>query len=468
MGSEWRKVILKDYCTKIGSGATPRGGSSVYLDAGEISLIRSQNVYNDGFKTNGLVYITEEAAQKLNNVAVEEGDVLINITGDSVARVCLPIANILPARVNQHVAILRPEKKEFDSRYLRYFLITPFQQTLLLNLASAGATRNAITKGMLESFEVTKPPLPEQKSIAQILGSLDDKIELNRQMNQTLEQMAQALFKSWFVDFDPVIDNALAAGNEIPEPLQKRAQKRKQLDGARKPLPENIQQLFPAEFEFSEELDRWVPRGWKVKALNEFINVKHGFAFKGKFFSPEPTNDILLTPGNFKIGGGFKGDKFKYYNSEYPEDYILRKGDLIITMTDLSKAGDTLGYPAIVPDGGNKKYLHNQRLGKVEYKTDSFDTSYLYHCLCTDRYRNEILGNTSGSTVKHTSPTKILAHNIVISQTGIEKYFSKYVASLNEKVAINNLEIESLTKLRDTLLPKLVSGEVRVPEEMLT
>ena len=213
-----------------------------------------------------MVYITEEAAQKLNNVIVEEEDVLINITGDSVARVCMPDASILPARVNQHVAILRPEKKEFDSKYLRYFLIAPFQQTLLLNLASAGATRNAITKGMLESFEVIKPPLPEQKAIAHILGSLDDKIELNRQMNQTLEQMAQALFKSWFVDFDPVIDNALAAGNKIPESLQKRAEQRRMLSQSkqgdkRKPLPEDIQSLFPAEFEFSEELDRWMPRG---------------------------------------------------------------------------------------------------------------------------------------------------------------------------------------------------------------
>ncbi|MDA3853889.1 MAG: restriction endonuclease subunit S [Bacteroidales bacterium] len=208
MGSEWKTIELQECCLKIGSGSTPRGGSSVYLTSGDTSLIRSQNVHNDGFKNNGIVYITADAANKLKNVIVEENDVLINITGDSVARACMPDSSYLPARVNQHVAILRPNQEELDSRFLQYYLISPSQQGLLLTLASAGATRNALTKVMLERLEITKPPLKEQKKIAHILGSLDDKIELNRQMNQTLEAMAQALFKSWFVDFDPVLDTA--------------------------------------------------------------------------------------------------------------------------------------------------------------------------------------------------------------------------------------------------------------------
>lgn len=96
-------------------------------------------------------------------------------------------------------------------------------------------------KAAIKQFKYSLPPLPEQKAIAHILGTLDEKIELNRRMNETLEQMAHTLFKSWFVDFDPVIDKALAAGNPIPEPLQKRAEKRKALGDKRKPLPEDIQ-----------------------------------------------------------------------------------------------------------------------------------------------------------------------------------------------------------------------------------
>lgn len=265
----------------------------------------------------------------------------------------------------QRLITLRGKKGILNNGYLLYYLMSVRGQHELLSRAS-GTTVQGIKRTEFAKVKIPIPTISEQKAIAHILGSLDDKIELNRQMNQTLEQMAQALFKSWFVDFDPVIDNALAAGNTIPDALQKRAEQRKELGKKRKPLPRDIQSLFPSEFAFSEELEKWVPLGWKTQALNEFINVKHGFAFKGKHFSVEPTNDILLSPGNFKIGGGFKGDKFKYYNAEYPEDYILKEGDLIITMTDLSKAGDTLGYPAIVPDGGEKRYLHNQRLGKVE------------------------------------------------------------------------------------------------------
>ena len=157
MASDWEEVVLGEHCSKIGSGATPRGGSSVYLEQGDVSLIRSQNIYNDGFKESGLVYITEDAAEKLKNVIVEDKDILLNITGDSVARVCLVDNKFLPARVNQHVAIIRPLEESFDPTYLRYQLTSPYMQSLLLNLASAGATRNALTKNMIETLSVSKP-----------------------------------------------------------------------------------------------------------------------------------------------------------------------------------------------------------------------------------------------------------------------------------------------------------------------
>src|SRR3972149_4557634 len=170
-----KNVILGKVCEKIGSGATPRGGSDVYLPQGEIALIRSQNVYNDGFKKDGLAYITEEHAKELDNVAIEPDDILLNITGDSVARCCQVPKELIPARVNQHVAIIRPNKDKLDARYLRYHLIDPVMQDYMLMLAGGGATRNALTKGMIESFEIPAPSLPEQRAIAGILGSLDDK-----------------------------------------------------------------------------------------------------------------------------------------------------------------------------------------------------------------------------------------------------------------------------------------------------
>ena len=162
------EVALGDVCTKIGSGATPRGGKDVYLEEGGYTLIRSQNVHNDSFHRGGLVFIGEDHANELQHVEVFEEDVLLNITGDSVARVCQVAPDVLPARVNQHVAIIRPDPADLEPSYLRYYLASPAMQTLLLSWAGSGATRNALTKAMIESLEISLPPLSEQRAIAHV------------------------------------------------------------------------------------------------------------------------------------------------------------------------------------------------------------------------------------------------------------------------------------------------------------
>lgn len=210
--SLWKKYKLKDLCTKIGSGSTPRGGQESYFSSG-ISLIRSQNVLDFSFSKNGLAFISDKQADELSNVTVEKEDVLLNITGDSVARVCQVPFEVLPARVNQHVTILRAKNDILHSEYLKYYLLSPFQKEKLLSLSSSGATRNALTKTMIEDFDIKLPSISEQHRIASILSSLDDKIELNRKMNKTLEQMAQAIFKKWFVDD---VD-----GNNLPQGWRK-------------------------------------------------------------------------------------------------------------------------------------------------------------------------------------------------------------------------------------------------------
>ena len=191
---------LADICSKIGSGATPRGGKEAYCEKG-ISLVRSQNVLDFSFSHDGLAFINNEQAAKLSNVEVFDGDILLNITGDSVARACIMDSAFLPARVNQHVAIVRGRKSHVLNRYLLYFL--QWQKGYLLQLASAGATRNALTKGMLEQLEIDLPSLDEQKRIVAMLGALDDKIELNNKINENLEKQATAIFKSWFIDYLP-------------------------------------------------------------------------------------------------------------------------------------------------------------------------------------------------------------------------------------------------------------------------
>lgn len=176
-------VKLIDICEKIGSGATPRGGKEAYCDEG-ISLVRSQNVLDFSFSRDGLAFINDEQAKRLNNVEVHAGDVLLNITGDSVARACLMDDEYLPARVNQHVAIIRGNKEKVLNNYILYFL--QWRKDYLLQLASAGATRNALTKGMIEQLEIDLPTLDEQKKVVDLLASIQNKIQLNQKINDNL------------------------------------------------------------------------------------------------------------------------------------------------------------------------------------------------------------------------------------------------------------------------------------------
>jgi type I restriction enzyme S subunit len=189
---------------------------------------------------------------------------------------------------------------------------------------------------------------------------------------------------------------------------------------------------------------------WKETSLAAVMDVKHGFAFPGENIRDEPPGDILLTPGNFAIGGGFKGDKFKYFDGEVPKDYVLKEGELVLTMTDLSKQADTLGYPAIVPKPRGPRFLHNQRLGKVLIKRGAdLDRGFLFYLLRTAEYRNEVLASATGTTVKHTSPGRILAHKANIPPLAEQKAIAAVLGALDDKIELNrrmNATLEAMAR----------------------
>ncbi|MBT0718615.1 hypothetical protein HGT71_10170 [Rosenbergiella epipactidis] len=169
--------------SKIGSGATPKGGQKAYKKSG-ISLIRSLNVYDSEFKVEGLAFIDDDQAGKLSNVVVEEGDVLLNITGASIARCCIAPVEFLPARVNQHVCIIRPNK-ELNSAYLNYLLISPKFKAALLFQGAGGATRQALTKVMVSNLDIPLPPLEKQ---IELVG----KVNLLSKKNRALKELVNS------------------------------------------------------------------------------------------------------------------------------------------------------------------------------------------------------------------------------------------------------------------------------------
>lgn len=184
---------LSELTEKIGSGATPRGGNTVYESVGT-ALIRSQNVLDNAMKLDGIARISAQAADQLRGVTVNSGDVLLNITGDSIARTCLVDENVLPARVNQHVAIIRTGP-DLNPGYLQKYLVHPATKAHLLSI-SAGGTRKALTKKTIGALEIPMRPIGEQRAIAEVLGALDDKIGANTRQAATARELMVALASS--------------------------------------------------------------------------------------------------------------------------------------------------------------------------------------------------------------------------------------------------------------------------------
>ncbi|MCV9387496.1 restriction endonuclease subunit S [Reichenbachiella ulvae] len=227
MSEEWKEVRIGDYCKLQGGYAFK---SNDFQERG-VPVVKIKNIQGSTVTLkDSQCFSEEDVSEKLEKFKLNHGDVLIAMTGaGSVGRVGrLICCENEYGLLNQRVGRFDVNPIKLNREFLYYVLIQPrFQEALFM--AGSGSGQPNLSPSQIESFKINLPPLPEQKAIAKILGDLDAKIELNRQMNQTLEQMAQALFQSWFVDFDPVIDNALAAGHEIPEPLRTLSQRRKDL-----------------------------------------------------------------------------------------------------------------------------------------------------------------------------------------------------------------------------------------------
>ena len=186
--------------------------------------------------------------------------------------------------------------------------------------------------------------------------------------------------------------------------------------------------------------------------LGDFADIKHGFAFKGEYFSEKDNGIVLVTPGNFKIGGGFQESECRFYTGEYSDEYVLSAGDLIVTMTDLSKKADTLGYGAIIPTSA-RVYLHNQRIGLITFKKTGLLKKYLRWYMQTEDYRQYIVSTSTGSTVHHTSPGRILDSKIIVPSIEQQSKFIA-IAEQSDKSKFAALGISNLNVVKHLFLSR--------------
>ncbi|KIH77590.1 type I restriction enzyme, S subunit [Geoalkalibacter ferrihydriticus] len=450
MGGEWQESFLTDLY-EIGSGL-----SKPAKDFGSgYPFLAFKDVFNNFFLPETLTQLVQSSEKEQEKCSVKRGDVFLTRTSetmDELGMSSVSLKDYEKATFNGFTKRLRPKEGNcLVPEYVGYFLRSQkFRRAMLA--FSTMSTRASLNNGMISRLKISHPSIQEQRTIAYILKTLDDKIELNRQMNVTLEAMAQALFKSWFVDFDPVIDNALAAGNPIPEELQARADARAALGDKRKPLPEAIQKQFPSRFVFTEVMG-WVPEGWNPVKLGDYVTVKRGG-------SPRPIHDYLVENGLpwVKISDATaSSSRFIMSTKQYikPEGLkktvMLKKGELILSNSATPGLPMFLNLDACIHDGW--LFFPKKRW---------FGDLYLYQLFLV--VRSELLLQGNGSVFTNLKTDILKNHLVVMPGESILKEVEIQLRVGHRKSLLIQEEIESLVATRDTLLPKLLSGELRLPD----
>lgn len=327
----------------------------------------------------------------------------------------------LECAIGQNLVILRSDGSQIDQSFLRWVLRGPLYEQQMSKFLNVGAVFDSLNCGDIPQFEVPVPPLPTQHAIARILGSLDDKIELNRQMNETLEAMARAIFQSWFVDFDPV--RAKAEGRDTG-------------------LPPEIAALFPDGF---EEVDgREVPRGWGVKPLSDSFDVRMGQSPPGTTYN-ENEEGIPFFQGRTDFG--FRYPTVRVYCT---------------APTRFAEEGDTLvSVRAPVGDINltQEKCCIGRGVAAVRHKTGS--RSFTYYQMLSFK---EIfaLFESEGTVFGSIAKTDFNSIECITPPDEIVKKFEEIVFSIDQMIENNEQQSRTLAQIRDALLPKLMSGELGV------
>ena len=408
--TEWPIKRLKDITAKIGSGATPRGGKNSYKAEG-IPLIRSLNVYDFSFTEEDLAYIDDEQAADLDNVIVQEDDILLNITGASVARCCIASRRFLPARVNQHVAIVRVRPETTDARFVLYCINSPHLKKHLRALAQGGATREALTKTTIEDFEVPQPPLAVQRRIAEILSAYDELIENNQRRIKVLEEMARSLYREWFVYFRFPGHNKVKMA---PSPLGP------------------------------------IPPGWEVKKLGEIADVNRAQ------INPRTAPDEVYYIDISSVSPGQIDAIITFPFAEAPgrARRIVQHGDILWSCVRPNRRSHALVMqPALNTIAST---------GFTVLTATKVPFSFLYLAMTTDDFVTFLTNSATGSAYPAVTAKTFADAVLLVPPAPLLKKFGETSIPMAEQIHILQRQTQNLRRTRDLLLPRLLSGQVHL------
>jgi len=327
-------------------------------------------------------------------------------------------------------------KDGFSPEFYYYWLTNNVPE---LERHATGSTFKEISGTAVKQINIPVPPFSEQRAIAHVLGALDDKIELNRRMNETLEAMARALFKSWFVDFDPV---------------------RAKMEGRDTGLPKDITDLFPSRL-VDAELGT-IPEGWESVRLDSVANLTKGRSYRRAELAASDT--ALVTLKSFVRGGGYRPEGLKPFRGAYKSEQVVQPGEVIVACTDVTQLAEVVGRSAIVePTSSFQTLVASLDVLIVRPKSASAGRAFLYYLTKTPSFVTHAVARTTGTTVLHLSPDAVTSFRFALPPQSLVERFEYWSDSLRARIHVNASTVASLTNLRATLLPKLVSGELPVP-----
>ena len=388
-------------------------------EEGDVPFVRGGDIAGGRVLMDQLRTIGRDVSQQYRRTLLRGGEILVSLVGNP-GQIAIAPPSLAGANIARQVGLVRL-KPGIDTRFVSYFLQSRDGQTAL-GAQSLGSVQQVINLRDLKTVKVPLPPLAEQKAIAAVLGALDDKIELNRRMNATLEAMARALFQSWFVDFDPV--------------------RRNKDEGGR--MKDEISALFPDSFQDSAL--GIIPKGWEVRSLDKTANYLNGLALQKYPPGEGPTLPVI------KIAQLRKGDSVgaDRCNSNLPPDYVVQDGDVLFSWSGSLEVELWCGGPGAL----------NQHLFKVT--TPEFPKWFYYLWTLHHLEEFRLIAAAKATTMGHIQRGHLTAAKALIPPRPLLDAMTRTMSPLIDQIIANRLQSRTLATLRDTLLPKLLSGELSV------
>lgn len=411
--SEWQQVTIEqikaDDHHAMATGPFGSAISSKFFTEKGIPVIRGGNLSADisvHLSEDGLVFVSPSKAKEFQRSIVRKGDLVFTCWGTINQIGLIDGKGTYPEYVISNKQMkLTPHPEKADPYFLYYLFSSPQMQEWILR-SNIGSSVPGFNLGQLKSAEIDLPPLEEQQAITAVLSSLDDKIDLLHRQNKTLEALAQTLFRRWFVD--NTNDN------------------------------------------------------WEKHTLEEFVEVMRGVSYKGVGLTEEGEGMPMHNLNSVHEGGGYKYEGIKYYKGEFKERHKVFPGDVIVTNTEQGHELLLIGYPAIVPKCYGEEGIFSQHIFRLNIIDKRITRQFLYYLLMSFDVREQIIGATNGSTVNMLPKDGIEWATFKLPPPELIKQFSEMAQQYWDKKEANYIQIQTLEKLRDALLPRLMSGEVRV------